>query len=152
PYRIRGRVGPGAGRGRQLGFPTANLQQIPTLVPRDGVYAAVAYWDGQPFTAAVHHGPNPTFAEDRQKLEVHLADFSGDLTGAELDVDLLARIRDIRTFSSPDELRSQLEKDVCQAREIVRRSRWAGRASAANAPAQNACGLGGVRVGRLADN
>ncbi len=119
PYRLRGRVGRGAGRGRTLGFPTANLEQIPTLVPGEGVYAGVARVGEQTFVAAVHRGPNPTFADHVQKLEVHLDGFDGDLVGQELELDLLRRLRDIRSFESVEALKRQLRADVEAARRVV---------------------------------
>src|SRR5204863_6684191 len=80
PYRLRGVVGTGAKRGRTLGFPTANLEQIETLIPGDGVYAARAVLeDGAAWPAAVNIGPNPTFGEQARKVEAHLIGFAGDL-------------------------------------------------------------------------
>lgn len=120
PYRISGIVGEGDGRGRILGFPTANLAEIPMLVPAEGVYAGRAHACGRTHGAAVHIGPNPTFSGTVAKVEVHLLDFGGDLYGSALEVELLARVREIATFSSPAELKEQLEKDVSRAREIVK--------------------------------
>ena len=121
PYRIRGRVVSGAGRGRDLGFPTANLEDIATLLPPAGVYVGVCCWREQVYAAAVHHGPNPTFQEPEQKLEVHLIDFVGDLHGAELDVDLLERIRELHTFDTIDALRTQLSIDIEKARHVAKK-------------------------------
>lgn len=119
-YRISGRVSPGDGRGRVLGFPTANLADVPVLVPAEGVYAGVTRVCGECYRAAVHIGPNPTFAGTVAKVEIHLIDFQGDLYGSALQVDLLARVREIAAFSSPAELKDQLEKDVSRVREIVK--------------------------------
>jgi riboflavin kinase / FMN adenylyltransferase len=116
PYRIRGRVVEGARRGRSIGFPTANLAGIETLLPGDGVYAATACLEGRLFAAAVNVGPNPTFEESRRKFEVHLIDFSGDLYGCFLDVDLQQRIRETRRFEGRDELVRQIAEDVSAVR------------------------------------
>jgi riboflavin kinase / FMN adenylyltransferase len=116
PYRIRGEVTNGARRGRTIGFPTANLSRIETLIPGDGVYAGIARIDAVAFAAAINVGPNPTFHENQRKVEVHLIDFSGDLYGQNLDVDFLQRLRDTRPFQSPEELIRQLGADVAAAR------------------------------------
>jgi riboflavin kinase/FMN adenylyltransferase len=118
-YRLSGTVGRGAERGRQLGFPTANLVEVANLVPGNGVYAATTTIDGQRYSAAVNVGPNPTFGEMSKKVEVHILDFSGDLYGKTLDVDFLQRIRDVSRFASVDELLSQLGKDLEEVRLIT---------------------------------
>ena len=118
-YRISGRVGTGAQRGRTIGFPTANLIDVSTLVPANGVYAGCVLIDGKRHAAAVNIGPNPTFGEAAQKIEVYLVDFQGDLYGQILDVDFVDRVRDVRRFSGVDELKSQLTQDVRQVCSIV---------------------------------
>jgi riboflavin kinase/FMN adenylyltransferase len=117
-YRLQGRVVEGAKRGRTIEFPTANLDGVTTLLPPEGVYAGRAWLWGQPYAAGLNLGPNPTFAEQARKLEVHLLDFTGDLYGQTLDVDLLARLRDTRPFASVDELKAQLAKDMAQVRKL----------------------------------
>jgi riboflavin kinase / FMN adenylyltransferase len=111
-YRVRGLVTHGARRGGTLGFPTANLEAIDTLVPGAGVYAGRAYTAGGHWPAAINIGPNPTFGERALKFEVHLIGFQGNLYGQPLEVDFLARLRDIRPFGSVDELKQQLQQDV----------------------------------------
>ena len=118
-YRISGRVGTGAQRGRTIGFPTANLIDVSTLVPANGVYAGSVLIDGKRHAAAVNIGPNPTFGEAAQKIEVYLVDFQGDLYGQILDVDFVDRVRDVRRFSGVDELKSQLTQDVRHVCSIV---------------------------------
>lgn len=116
PYRVSGVVGHGRQRGRTIGFPTANLEQVTTLVPRDGVYAVRAHTvDGRDWPAAANVGPNPTFAETERKIEVHLIGYSGDLYGQTLCVDFLRRLRDTRPFASREDLIAQLALDVAQA-------------------------------------
>jgi riboflavin kinase/FMN adenylyltransferase len=119
PYRIRGMVTHGAGRGGKIGFPTANVDAIDTLLPGVGVYAGRAMTTEGSWPAAINIGPNPTFGEHSLKVEVHLIDFHGTLYGQPLEVDFLARLRDVHPFPGLDALRTQLELDVAAAREIV---------------------------------
>ena len=77
PYRIRGMVTHGAARGSKIGFPTANLDAIDTLIPSMGVYAGRTYVHGRSHWSAIHIGPNPTFGEEHPKVESHLLDFEG---------------------------------------------------------------------------
>jgi len=118
PYRIRGMVIHGAGRGRKLGFPTANLGAVETLLPRDGIYAGRAPVDDRLYPAAISLGSNPTFGEHVRKVEVFVLDFDASLYGRPLEVDFLARLRDIHTYASVDELVSQLGRDVAQTRRV----------------------------------
>jgi riboflavin kinase / FMN adenylyltransferase len=120
PYRLRGMVRHGANRGVQLGFPTANLDAIDTLLPAMGVYAGQSLLaDGQVVPAAINIGPNPTFGEQATKVEVHLIDWHGSLYGLPLEVDFLARLRDIQRFDNVDRLKAQLHNDIDQARATV---------------------------------
>lgn len=119
PYRIRGLVTHGVGRGMRLGFPTANVSAIDTLIPGLGVYAGAAMVENQTWPAAIHLGPNPTFGESAVKVEVHLLGFSGQLYGRPVEVDFLSRLRAVRTFASPDELQAQLAIDCKAAREFA---------------------------------
>lgn len=115
PHEIRGRVVHGAARGRSLGFPTANLAEVPVLLPADGVYAGSCTVDGQTFAAAVHIGPNPTFGENPRKVEVHLIGFAGQLYGRELVVELTTHLRSLETFASVELLQQQLQCDIAAA-------------------------------------
>jgi riboflavin kinase/FMN adenylyltransferase len=119
PYRLTGTVIEGARRGRGLGFPTANLAAVATLLPAAGVYAARATVSGDGpaavwHPAAVNVGPAPTFGVEASGVEVHLIGFDGDLYGKALDVDFLARLRDTRRFATIDELKAQLAADVAR--------------------------------------
>jgi riboflavin kinase/FMN adenylyltransferase len=118
PHRVRGQVARGAARGATIGFPTANLEEIPNLVPAPGVYAGQAYSQQETWPAAIHIGPNPTFAEEQVKFEVHLIGFEGDLYGEWLEVDIVERLRGTQTFDSSEALQKQLRKDVQQAARI----------------------------------
>ncbi len=120
PYRIRGMVAHGAGRGVRLGYPTANLEAVDTLLPKMGVYAGRAWLDGTSFAAAISLGPNPTFGEKLLKVEVHLIDFEGALYGQPLEVEFLKRLRDIETFASQDALVEQLRHDIACVRKMER--------------------------------
>lgn len=115
PYCIAGDVVEGAKRGRTIGFPTANLANVRTLLPADGVYAVRA--GAHP--AAANVGPNPTFGEDARKIEVHLLDFTGDLYGTVLQVEFVARLRDTKPFANVDALKDQLFRDVADARNAL---------------------------------
>lgn len=130
PYSMIGKISPGAQRGRTLGFPTANLEEIETLIPGDGVYAAIASLPagfeqtdlGQRgrgrWAAAVNIGSNPTFADQQRKVEAHLIEFAGDLYGMEIELLFLGRIREVQTFPSVETLKQQVRADVDAARQI----------------------------------
>ena len=119
PYRIRGMVTHGASRGSKIGFPTANLDAIDTLVPATGVYAGRAIHQNQNLAAAIHVGPNPTFGDEEKKVEVHILDFSENIYGDPLEVDFLTRLRDIQPFDGVESLEKQLALDVARARGFV---------------------------------
>ncbi len=117
PFQLRGEVVHGDKRGRELGFPTANLIPEETLVcPGHGVYACLA--DGRP--AAVSIGVRPTFQTGRAELiEAYLLDFEGDLYGHSLRLDFLRRLRGERRFDSAAALVEQMHRDVEQTRVIA---------------------------------
>jgi riboflavin kinase/FMN adenylyltransferase len=112
PYRIRGLVTHGAGRGARIGFPTANLAGIDTLLPAAGVYAGRAWVDGVAAPAAINLGPNPTFGDGALKVEVHILDREVALYGQPLEVEFTARLRDVVKFGSAEELVAQLRRDI----------------------------------------
>ena len=118
PYRIRGMVVHGNGRGSEIGFPTANLDAIDTLIPMIGVYAGLATVGGRQHIAAIHIGPSPTFGTKRLSVEVHLIDFDQKVYGQVIEVDFLETIRTVQRFDSAESLKTQLGKDVGQSREI----------------------------------
>ena len=118
-YRISGTVETGAARGRQLGFPTANIRPDPKrALPADGVYAAVVPLDGVEHRAVANLGSRPTFKEGERLLEVHLLDTKVDLYGHQLDVDFVDRLRDVQRFESIDALRAQIGRDADAARTV----------------------------------
>jgi riboflavin kinase/FMN adenylyltransferase len=123
PYFVRGIVGKGRQRGSTLGFPTANLEHIETLLPADGVYAVRVHRGPESWPGAANLGPNPTFGEQVRKVEVHLIGFQGDLLGQSLRIDFLERLRDTRPFAGVDDLVAQLRRDIEAARHFgLRRS------------------------------
>ncbi len=119
PYRLHGIVGSGQRRGQKLGFPTANLEQVQTLIPGDGVYAVRVPHEGKIWPGAANVGSNPTFGETARKVEIHLIGFQGDLYGKWLTVDFVERLRDTSQFKSVAELVEQLRRDIEQARRIA---------------------------------
>jgi riboflavin kinase/FMN adenylyltransferase len=118
-YRIAGTVITGAKRGRTIGFPTANLDDVPTVLPGNGVYAVRAAVGGRIWAAAANVGPNPTFGENAQKIEVHLIGFSDDVYGKPMEVEFVTRLRETKPFGGVGELVEQLKKDVEQARQAL---------------------------------
>ena len=118
-HRLRGKVGSGAGRGTGIGFPTANLAECEAFLPKDGVYAGTSLIAGTCYVVALNIGPNPTFGETARKIEAHLIGFSGNLLGQIVEVDLMARIRDLITFSGADELSQQIQLDIEKAGRLA---------------------------------
>ncbi len=120
PYAICGRIVAGDRIGRQLGFPTANLDAPNLALPPHGVYAASTKVDGKFFRAALNIGVRPTVTAGLQlRVEAHLLDFAGDLYGTELELEIGAKLRAERKFSSPSELREQIARDVAAVRELL---------------------------------
>lgn len=118
PYTVQGPVVRGEGRGRALGFPTANIQvQDPEkLLPREGVYAVTATLRSGSFAGALHLGPRPTFEGSPPSMELHLFDFDADLYGEEVRVEFRAWLRGIHRFATVDELVEAIRRDCEQAR------------------------------------
>jgi riboflavin kinase/FMN adenylyltransferase len=113
PYTIRGSVTFGAGRGHDLGYPTANVAVAPgKLLPPDGVYRATGRHDGRDYLGLVSIGTNPTFGEAPRSVEAWLLDFNGALYGEELALRGLRFVRAQRRFDSVDELIAQMREDA----------------------------------------
>jgi riboflavin kinase/FMN adenylyltransferase len=121
PFRLEGIVVTGAGRGRTIGVPTANLAPESELLPKRGVYAGyVGLPNGNAWPAVLNVGRAPTFLQDGQlKVEVHLLDFEGDLVSRRICVSLLHRLRDEQKFASADALVSTIKNDIVQARHLL---------------------------------
>lgn len=123
PHRVAGVVVRGANRGgAQLGFPTANVHHDPfTAVPADGIYAGWLHGqDGSTLPTAISVGTNPTFSGTERTVEAYVLDFSGDLYGAAVGVDFIARLREQRTYDSVEPLITQIEADVEATRKLLR--------------------------------
>lgn len=120
PFSICGEVVSGAGRGAKLGFPTANVLGDGETRPKHGIYACNAETDRGTWPAAVHLGPIPTFDSKRPVLEAHLLGFSGDLVGSRVRVHFTKFLRDIRKFKDPDDLVTQIARDVEETRRLQR--------------------------------
>ncbi len=119
PYALAGTVLRGEGRGRSLGFPTANLRPDRPLLLAAGVYAARARWDGEDGEAVVNVGYRPTFGEDQYWVEAYVFDFAGDLYERGLVVEFLHRIRPEMKFSGVDALKRQVAADMETARRLL---------------------------------
>lgn len=123
-YAIEGTVTSGAGRGRTLGFPTANIAPDRPLLVARGVYRGLVTPKGEAgtprgraYTAVVNVGVRPTFGETVLAVEAHLLDFAGDLYGRHVRLDFADRLRDEMRFASVDDLKAQVARDITAARE-----------------------------------
>lgn len=116
PYAIGGTVTSGAGRGRTLGFPTANLAPDGNLLIPRGVYGCLAHVDGVVHPTVVNIGVRPTFAETTLAIEAHLLDFTGDLYGRRMRLDFMLHLREEMRFPSVEDLKAQIARDVEAAR------------------------------------
>lgn len=121
PFRVSGKVVPGAGRGRTIGVPTANLDVWQDhALPANGVYACRAWVGHLPYRAAVNIGVRPTVTDEaRRTVEAHLLDFDKDLYGLNLALDFMERLRGEQKFASVQELAAQIKSDIAQTRELV---------------------------------
>lgn len=117
PYLLRGKVVEGYRRGRAIGFPTANLDVGEQLIPADGIFAGRATVDGAAHRAAVSIGSAPTFTGARRQVEAHLLDFSGDLYGQPVDLELIGWVRDQMRFPSSERLIERMHVDVALVAE-----------------------------------
>ncbi len=123
-YSISGIVTRGEGRGKTLGFPTANLQ-IPSrkLLPKIGIYAGTARIKNKPLNkewgAAVSIGKRPTFNGDQIVVEVYLLHFNGNLYGEKIEIELIKRIRDEEKFASAEDLIEKMKEDVSLTQKIL---------------------------------
>ena len=136
--KLRGKVVKGAGRGKALGFPTANLDAVSDI--EEGIYAGysvlhpstrssglrvassgaeMATSSGQKFASLVFVGAAETFGESEKKVEVYILDFSGDLYGRELEVEIVKKLRDNQKFDSAEALTSQMRRDELEARACL---------------------------------
>jgi riboflavin kinase/FMN adenylyltransferase len=125
-FRLCGRVVKGFQRGRELGFPTANLNIAPGMVlPGDGIYATWAVINGQRHPSATSIGVRPTFGLTERLVEVYILDFSADIYGQTLGVDFVTKLRDQETFSDVGALVKQVDQDVANTRLALARDEGA---------------------------
>lgn len=124
PYQMRGTVLRGAGKGVELGFPTANLNPDNELIPGNGVYASRTYLDGFAYPSVTNIGYRPTLHQpgNNPVVETHLLDFQGNLYGKPLMLDFCVRLRAERKFEGVEALRKQIQKDICVTRNYVARA------------------------------
>ncbi|MFI6349901.1 bifunctional riboflavin kinase/FAD synthetase [Streptomyces sp. NPDC050560] len=121
PHRVEGVVVRGAQRGRELGFPTANVETLPhSAVPADGVYAGWLHTGGEAMPAAISVGTNPQFGGTERTVEAYAIDRVGlDLYGLHVAVDFLSFVRGQAAFDSVDTLLEAMADDVKRARDLV---------------------------------
>ncbi len=122
PWFLSGTVIHGDKRGRELGFPTANLKPDPSCRLRHGIYAVRAAVGGRRFDGVASFGRRPMFDAGTVLLEIFLFDFSGDLYGAPMDVAFIGFLRDEAKFASAEELIRQMQEDARLAREVLGRA------------------------------
>jgi riboflavin kinase/FMN adenylyltransferase len=120
PYNLAGRVISGNQRGVRLGFPTANIAPDKELVPARGVYAVRVFREGKRHDGILNIGFNPTFADGKRSIEVHIFDFQKDIYGESLEILFIERIRDEVRFESPEKLIAQIGRDIARARKILK--------------------------------
>ena len=110
----------GKGRGKRIGFPTLNLQIPDTFGVTHGIYAGYVYIHDHQHPAAIHYGPIPTFGETAPTLEAFLLDGPLPQTPREVRFELVAYIRDVKTFLNAQELAAQITSDVGDAKKILK--------------------------------
>ena len=120
-FSLSGRVIRGVGRGRKLGYPTANVEYTGRLMPLGGVYVTWVKIDGRQFFGVANLGNNPTFGAGSFSLEVHILDFDEDIYDKVIEVGFIDRIRHEIKFSGPDELIRQIQDDVTVAERMIKR-------------------------------
>ncbi len=119
PHFLRGPVVHGRERGRTIGFPTANIQSRTECLPPDGVYATRLVLEDGAYPSITNIGMRPTFNEPQRTIEAHIFDFSRDIYGREVMLEIAERIRPERKFESAQALAAQIASDLKRAREIL---------------------------------
>ena len=119
-FSLQGRVTTGAGRGTELGFPTANLDvDLEQALPAEGVYATWAYIGDKACQSVTNIGQRPTFGGGGRTVEVYVFDYHGDLYGRELKIDIIERLRGEIKFDSTEALKKQITEDIKQGRTVL---------------------------------
>ncbi len=119
PYKVEGEVVKGKGRGKGLGFPTANVEPFNEVIPKNGVYAALVDLDSSLHKAVVNIGLKPTFGEEDYTIEAHILDFERDLYGKRVGIHFAFRLRAEKKFDNIEQLREAIGKDVERGRELL---------------------------------
>lgn len=120
-HSIEGTVIKGHGRGKPLGFPTANIDFHAELLPKYGVYAVKASLGQRQLRGVTNIGIKPTFNDDEPSIETHIFDFDESIYGQDLKVSFVDRVRDVRTFNNPQDLSDQIAKDIGKAKQLLNR-------------------------------
>ncbi len=121
-FSLEGRVIAGIGRGKDFGFPTANIYIDPVqALPADGVYATLAYINDQPHQSIANIGNRPTFGETERAVEVYIFNYNGELYRRNLKIDIIERLRGEQRFATTDELVKQITEDIMGARAALSR-------------------------------
>lgn len=119
-FSLHGKVVPGTGQGEGLGFPTANLNvNRGQALPPDGVYASWAHINGNTYESMTNVGLCPTFEHEKRTIETYILDYSGDLYGNDLSVDLVGKLRDEEKFSDIEDLKRQIAEDIENGKSIL---------------------------------
>jgi len=121
-FYIEGQVKEGERRGRQIGFPTANLETDWDILPKIGVYATLANVDGTKHQSITNIGYRPTFGHNELLIETHIFDFNEDIYKKRIKVEFVDRVRDEQKFDGPDALAEQIKKDVQKVKDILSNS------------------------------
>jgi riboflavin kinase/FMN adenylyltransferase len=119
-YYIEGQVTEGEKRGRQIGYPTANLDTDWDILPKTGVYATRACIDGNKLDSITNIGYRPTFGSNKLLIETHIFDFNSDIYGKRLRLEFIERIRDEKRFESVDALTAEIRRDVEKVKDVLR--------------------------------
>lgn len=121
PFSLSGPIFSAHGRGRQLGFPTANIETQPwQALPRNGVYATITCLKSQQFASVTNIGTRPTFEDGATTVETHLLGYTGRLYGTEVTVRFVHRLRDEEHFASAEALKAQMSRDVAATQSLLR--------------------------------
>lgn len=120
PFSLHGRVVPGVSRGKELGYPTANLMVNPCqALPADGIYVSLAHTGEKSYPAMTYIGRRPTFDEKQEVVESYLLGFSGDLYDKEIVIEIKHYLRGDKKFESAEALSKQIADDIAQGRKLL---------------------------------
>tara|TARA_B110000003_G_scaffold237281_1_gene242331 strand:+ start:33 stop:659 length:627 start_codon:yes stop_codon:yes gene_type:complete len=118
PYSVSGKIIHGEKRGREIGFPTANIKLEPNIL-LSGVYAVSTIISGSKYNAVANIGYKPTFSGKQYLFEANIFNFSGDLYGERLEFNIISKIRETKKFNNVNELKEHIDKDVLEAKKIL---------------------------------